>query len=166
MGLLDIIGSITKRVEAAIPFIKKIIKEEPDVSANGILRKLKKAGLGINRSKGLGIIRYYKKVKRTFNYVRYVGMIKKLNPYRLPFSRSPQLDTYSFLIRYEGENPNTGEKETRYMQIHTPKLYTKAEAIQQAIDYGDLESDSEKLLNAKYTVEGVFRNIAEKSKWE
>lgn len=105
------------------------------MSTTVLQRELSAAGLGVRRTDLLDAVRSIRGVEAAADRLKSVRSDLRPDPQRMPIARTRQLREYSFRVRVQGIHPETGERQSRYFQVATDDLMTRAEIEEIALDY-------------------------------
>jgi len=117
----------------ALPFIESGLSR--GMSTTVLQRELAANGLGVRRSDLLEAVRSIRGTEQAADRLRSVRLDLRPDPARMPHSRTRQLREYSFRVRVQGINPETGEQQSRYFQVATDDLLTRGEIEEIALGY-------------------------------
>lgn len=128
-----IIEGVTEGLRVALPFLTQL--SEQSLSANEILRQATAAGFEIRRAAGLNVIRQLRSIVTGQEYIKAVRNAFLPDPLRLPFAVTDIRRNYSFRVRLDGTDKDTGERTTFFVQVTSDNIMTKDQAYAQALGF-------------------------------
>ena len=117
----------------ALPFIESLTAR--GLTTTAIQSELQAAGLGVRRQDLLTAVRAVKGAEAAADRLKFVRSDFRPQPSLLPQAVTRQLREYSFRVKVQGVNPETGGYEARYFQVATNELLTRDEIESIALGY-------------------------------
>lgn len=124
---------LSRSANRALPFIESGLSR--GLSTTQLQRQLSESGLGVRRADLLDAVRTIRGTELAADRLKAVRSDLRPDPQRMPVARTRQLREYSFRVRVQGINPDTGERQARYFQVATDDLLTRSEIEEIALDY-------------------------------
>lgn len=130
-------------------------------SGESILTGLKEIGEGIRRADFYAAVNAVKGLETTSRpYISSLTMNAYPNISRIPKSLTKMLANFSYKVELTGFDKATGELKTTYVNVITQRVLTKQQAIDQAVNYTETNSERYPIEGASGKVVDVFQNAA------
>lgn len=123
----------------ALPFIEKMVAE--GVSTRTMQSTLSAAGIGVRRQDLLAAVRGVRGAEAAADRLKFIRSDFRPQPSMLPHAITKQLRDFSFRVRVEGVNTNTGLREIRTFNVSTNDLLTRDEIEEIALGYSTNEDE-------------------------
>jgi hypothetical protein len=117
----------------ALPFIESGVSR--GLSTTQIQTELSAGGIGVRRTDLLEAVRAVRGAELAADRLKSVRSDYRPDPSRLPQAVTRQLREYSFRVRVQGYNPETGNPESRYFNVSTNELMTREDIESVALGY-------------------------------
>jgi len=158
MGVLSaeaLIDSLTAGVREAFPFIKSL--SESSLSANKIIEEVRSAGMAVQRSDALKLIRTLRENEIVSKYIKSVRNDFMPNPERFATAVTDIIRNYSYEVRINGTHAKTRERVTKWVTISTNVVLSKDQVMGYAGDIAEGETESGQVIDFTMTVTNALR---------
>ena len=126
---------MTASIRLALPFMTAGVAQ--GFSANNILNLLTASGLGVNRAKGLAVIKVLRTPFGAPSITKAQGNPYGLDPGLFRAAPYPTSRNYTYVYKVQGVDTSSGIFTTKYISVTSDKLLTSdhAQSIAQTILY-------------------------------
>lgn len=146
---------LSARARRASPIIRRGVRE--GVSSRALTGILQKAGLGIRRQTLLDIMRLMEGEAAIGPVLSGLGLNRRPNPLRLPPALTKIRRAFSFTVRIQGVDVETGVGSQRFITVTTDTLLTRGEIEALAEQAIETDSDRYKLVVSNILLTGGVR---------
>ena len=117
---------LTGSIKLALPFMQAGVAQ--GFSANAILNLLTASGLGVNRAKGLAVIKALRTPFGAPTITKAVGNPYGLDPALFRAAPYPTAKNYTYVFKVTGTSPVTGLEGVQYINVTSDTLLTYDDA--------------------------------------
>ena len=146
---------LSSRARRASPMIRRGVRE--GVSSRQMTRILQKAGLGLRRQTLLDIMRVMGEEAAIGPVLSALGVGRRPNPFRLPPAITKIRRAFSFTVRVQGLETDTGAPVERFVTVTSDTLLTRGEIEALAEQAIETDLDRYKISESAFLLTGGMR---------
>lgn len=147
---------LSARARQASPIIRRGVRE--GISSRALTGILQRAGLGIRRQTLLDIMRLMEGEAAIGPVLSALGLNRRPNPLRLPPALTKIRRAFSFTVRVQGVDVDTGAFSESFVTVTTDTLLTRGEIEALAEQAIETDSDRYKIVVSNLLLTGGVRS--------
>lgn len=137
-----------------------------ELSASAIIDQLAGTDAAIRRASGLKAVKAFRDITDVAPYIGSVGYDKGLNAGRIPRSVGEQKRRYSYEIRFDVRNKDTGETTFIHRNYSVSDLVTKQQAVDAWLEQFATNKSTSEYEITDYTVTTISEDISYRTQEE